>query len=89
MAAPTPTKREIALVTLLLACVLILSRAKTYLTDVPPTLDWTPDEKNHSSIVHPDLETQIPRNLDTRLSWGSSHVPSTRILAHVPGAFED
>lgn len=82
MALEPPTRREILLVTLLLLGLLYLSRSNTrqHFTSVPP-----PRISFHSESSTLG-EEQIPRKLDTRLTWDASQVPETKIVAHVPGA---
>ena len=77
-----PTRRELVIVTLLLVFLLLVFRSN--------------DKPSHGHSSHPSLvgvgsnSTKSPgrshsQTLRTQLSWGTSPVPQTKILAHVPG----
>ena len=77
-----PTQRELLLVSLLFIALLTFSSTRLSnqgLTRIDLSSVWndTPRPPKPSGI--PTLPS------DTRLSWGTSKVPRTRIIAHVPG----
>lgn len=77
-----PTQREILLVSLLFIALLTFSSTRLSnqgLSRIDLSSVWheTPRPPKPSGI--PTLPS------DTRLSWGTSKVPRTRIIAHVPG----
>lgn len=77
-----PTQRELLLVSLLFIALLTFSSTRLSnqgLTRIDLSSVWhdTPRPPKPSGI--PTLPS------DTRLSWGTSKVPKTRIIAHVPG----
>jgi hypothetical protein len=81
-----PTRREIVLLTLLLAVLLLLTQVNTNL-DLQTSLRLAPKQthtERPSNLTAPStkFEPQLPR---THIEWGSSQVPQTRIVAHVPG----
>jgi hypothetical protein len=77
-----PTQRELLLVALLFIALLTFSSTRLSnqgITRIDLSSVWheTPRPPKPSGI--PTLPS------DTRLSWGTSKVPRTRIIAHVPG----
>ena len=77
-----PTQRELLLVSLLFIALLTFSSTRLSnqgLTRIDLSSVWNeiPRPPKHSGI--PTLPSV------TRLSWGTSKVPRTRIIAHVPG----
>jgi hypothetical protein len=77
-----PTQRELLLVSLLFIALLTFSSTRLSnqgLTRIDLSSVWheTPRPPKPSGL--PTLPS------DTRLSWGTSKVPRTRIIAHVPG----
>ncbi|KAF9462986.1 hypothetical protein BDZ94DRAFT_1259819 [Collybia nuda] len=78
MASATPTRREVALVTLLLVFLLLVS---------PPSRDTT--KTGHDTIHNTSTTSGIPHALhdiaSTQITWGPFSVPQTKVLAHVPG----
>ncbi|RDB17977.1 hypothetical protein Hypma_000815 [Hypsizygus marmoreus] len=85
MAPATPTRREVVILALLLVLLLYVFRkgdeqhARHPASQSPALGNKTfvsPSETTHSSDA---------RVLEGRLSWGSSPVPQTKVLAHVPG----
>ncbi|KAF8887177.1 hypothetical protein BD779DRAFT_1528535 [Infundibulicybe gibba] len=81
MAPATPTRREIVLVSLLLLCILFFTRHNYH----PPNNSIAADtlQPPSSPPVYPESRPRV--SYDTRLSWKTSAVPETAILAHVPG----
>jgi hypothetical protein len=77
-----PTQRELLLVSLLFIALLTFSSTRLSnqgLTRIDLSSVW-------HEIPRPPKPSGIPTlPSDTRLSWGTSKVPKTRIIAHVPG----
>jgi hypothetical protein len=81
-----PTRRELVIVLFLLVILLLVSHS-----------NHQPSLSPHSSVVNYDKHnisttSGVPhagdhQSLRTRLSWGTSPVPQTKVLAHVPGRF--
>jgi hypothetical protein len=90
----TPTIREICLVAILLASLLVLSQ-KNYDFSFQRASPPTEADRNHSSPLHDSILTAsddfafraAPLDWRTRLRWADLQVPQTQIVAHVPGAF--
>ncbi|KAJ7081367.1 hypothetical protein B0H15DRAFT_786545 [Mycena belliarum] len=82
MAPATPTRRECVLVLLLLVSILyytsIRSRSFFVLAPISPP-------SPHSPSAISTLQEQDPHVYETRLTWGTSEVPQTKVLANVPG----
>lgn len=78
MASAAPTRRELVLVTLLLAFLLLISR---------PSNTTNPTQTGHNTYntSAANGSPQAYHDTNTRLTWGSSPVPQTKVLAHVPG----
>lgn len=79
MASAAPTRREVVLVTLLLVFLLLISR---------PSNTTKPTRTGHNTY-NTSVANGSPQayhdTANTRLTWGSSPVPQTKVLAHVPG----
>lgn len=82
MAPAFPTKREVLLLTILLVTLLVSFNKREQRPPPPPSLG-THNDTPH--IKPTSLQASSPQQLDSRLSWGSSPVPQTQIIAHVPG----
>lgn len=82
MAPAFPTKREVVLLAILLVTLLVSFHQREQRPPLPLNLG------NHDDTPHvkpTSLQASSPQQLDSRLSWGSSPVPQTQIIAHVPG----
>jgi len=79
-----PTQRELLLVSLLFIALLTFSSTRISnqgLTRIDLSSVW-------NEVPRPPKLSGIPTlPTDTRLSWGTSKVPRTRIIAHVPGNY--
>lgn len=86
MALAPPTRRELVIVTLLLVFLLL---ASSFRSDKQPSRPLHPylgvDNNNISAAPAGVSHGGAPETLITRLSWGTSPVPQTKVLAHVPG----
>ncbi len=78
MAPAPPTRREVLIVTILLAIITFFARHEP-----PPSIEAGQDTL--SSWEPHQLESQKPRPIDSVLTWGPSRPPGTTIVAHVPG----
>ncbi|KAF8073639.1 hypothetical protein FPV67DRAFT_1478736 [Lyophyllum atratum] len=87
LASATPTRRELLLLSLLFLFLLFVSRKSDVQDARTVSNPLTSFSRNASPLatssnnLHPG-NTQIS---DAHLSWGSSPVPQTKVLAHVPG----
>ncbi|KAF8158227.1 hypothetical protein B0H34DRAFT_797639 [Crassisporium funariophilum] len=81
MAPSPPTKREVLIVAVLLIALLFFSNSSS--ATLPLSLGSSHDTL--SSPNTPSADSHIPHSIDSQLTWGSSSVPETRIVAHVPG----
>ncbi|TFK40715.1 hypothetical protein BDQ12DRAFT_627360 [Crucibulum laeve] len=84
MGSSLPTRREFAIVSILLAFLLFFNTK----TNKPSSLPLTNTPFSHTNVTlrpQNDLQVAEPRVLDTQLTWGTEQVPETKILAHVPG----
>ncbi|KAJ6620732.1 hypothetical protein B0H10DRAFT_2020318 [Mycena sp. CBHHK59/15] len=83
MAPAPPSRREFALVLVLLLGILYFSNSRVpdYLAAVPsPALSY-----NEPSSIVSTLQEETPQIYDTRLTWGTNEVPQTKVVASVPG----
>ncbi|KAJ7163324.1 hypothetical protein C8R46DRAFT_1102999 [Mycena filopes] len=76
-----PTRRELALVLALLLAILYFSNARIHTNLVAPSLSPLLQNLSQPST----LQDTTPQLYDTRLTWGDSQVPQTKVLANVPG----
>ncbi|KDR82602.1 hypothetical protein GALMADRAFT_57116 [Galerina marginata CBS 339.88] len=78
MALAPPTRREVLLVAVLLVFLFFITG-----TPQPPVPDSVVQTTNLTS--ESPVEAQSPSPIDTRLTWGSSSPPETKVVVHVPG----
>lgn len=80
-AVAPPTRRELTIITLLLVFLLLVFRSHDQ-----PSPSHISQGVNNSSDTNPSLSYNGARQaLRTRLTWRTSPVPQTKVLAHVPG----
>jgi hypothetical protein len=79
-----PTRRELVIVTLLLVFLLLVFRSNNQPFH-PSQPSLVGSDNNISAKAPSRSHSGAPQTLKTVLSWGTSPVPQTKILAHVPG----
>ena len=83
-AVAPPTRRELVIVTLLLVFLLVF-RSNDHSSLSPQPSSPVGLSNNNSATPPGVLHTGSPQSLRARLSWGTSPVPQTKVLGHVPG----
>jgi hypothetical protein len=80
-----PTPREIVISLLCLVSVLYLSASAPSHHVLTPVSAPSHDDQPVPFSALKNVEQQAPKHWETHLSWDSSNVPATRLVAHVPG----
>lgn len=81
MSLAPPTRREIVLVVVLFTALLFLS--KVHFDSRSRLISLSSPSTDFTNTI--PAQNATARNYESRLSWGTAHVPETKIVAHVPG----